>query len=137
MVVRLRQDRRAEQRTLKYLRAAIRGVWVVGLAWVDACLVAGRLVPEAPFEATVRVCNVGCTGGFEFNGRCTHAMRGLAGCRGWVQDCEYCNFTSFWRRLQGAGAAALCVLLWPCRLASTGAGFAQRLSVKHKVEGVW
>ncbi|GLC67395.1 hypothetical protein PLESTF_000551600 [Pleodorina starrii] len=52
LVVSLNSEGQVMGRTIKYLRAVIQGCWVVGMAWVDACLAAGRLLPEGPFEAT-------------------------------------------------------------------------------------
>ncbi|GIL53976.1 hypothetical protein Vafri_9539 [Volvox africanus] len=51
LVVNLETERRTTVRTIKYLRAVIQGCWVVGMEWVEACLTAGRLVQEGPYEA--------------------------------------------------------------------------------------
>ncbi|GLI68369.1 hypothetical protein VaNZ11_012693 [Volvox africanus] len=51
LVVNLETERRTTVRTIKYLRAVIQGCWVVGMEWVEACLAAGRLVQEGPYEA--------------------------------------------------------------------------------------
>ncbi|KXZ55738.1 hypothetical protein GPECTOR_2g1288 [Gonium pectorale] len=53
LVVKLGPDGVAAARTVKYLRAVVLGCWVVGMEWVEACLAAGRLVPEGPYEAKV------------------------------------------------------------------------------------
>eukprot|EP00198_Chlamydomonas_reinhardtii_P006467 XP_001695803.1 predicted protein [Chlamydomonas reinhardtii] len=106
MVVRLRQDRRAEQRTLKYLRAAIRGVWVVGLAWVDACLVAGRLVPEAPFEATGDLYHTGTpalTRQMRVRGEPMSLFSGLSFCTAHCKDVGSSNLPQLEALLQEAG----------------------------------
>lgn len=41
---------RVRVRTLKYLTAVMRGCWVVSGKWLQACLAAGRMVPEEPYE---------------------------------------------------------------------------------------
>lgn len=44
---------RVRVRTLKYLTAVMRGCWVVSGKWLQACLAAGRMVPEEPYEVKV------------------------------------------------------------------------------------
>ncbi len=50
---------RVRVRTLKYLTAVVRGCWVVSGKWLQACLAAGRMVPEEPYEVKVgpRLCS--------------------------------------------------------------------------------
>lgn len=38
------------QRTLKYLEAISRGLWIVDFEWIEKCALLGKRVPEAPFE---------------------------------------------------------------------------------------
>ena len=40
------------KRTLKYVQAVLCGCWVLSAEWLDACLEAGRVVDEGPFELT-------------------------------------------------------------------------------------
>ncbi|GBP44649.1 Breast cancer type 1 susceptibility protein homolog [Eumeta japonica] len=44
-------DENKAQRTVKYMCALAAGKWVVSFAWAERCAVAGRLIPEMPFEA--------------------------------------------------------------------------------------
>lgn len=38
------------KRTLKYMMGILSGAWIVGMDWVDACIAANGIVPEAPFQ---------------------------------------------------------------------------------------
>lgn len=38
--------------TMKYVHAIVGKKWVITFAWVEECLLAGRLVPEEPFETS-------------------------------------------------------------------------------------
>ncbi|KAG2447272.1 hypothetical protein HYH02_007602 [Chlamydomonas schloesseri] len=122
LVVRLRSDRRAEQRTLKYLRAVLRGVWVVGVGWVDACLSAGRLVPEAPYAATGDLYQLGTpalTRGMRARGAPRALFAGVSFCTLHCKDMGSSNVAQLDALLQEAGATL--VQRPPPRAATTAA----------------
>ncbi|KAJ9552244.1 hypothetical protein OSB04_016289 [Centaurea solstitialis] len=48
-------------RTLKVLMAILNGKWIVTVEWVKACVKAGRVVDEEPYE--VQLDTHGCSGG--------------------------------------------------------------------------
>ncbi|KAK1440833.1 hypothetical protein QVD17_06665 [Tagetes erecta] len=50
-------------RTLKVLMAILNGKWIVTLEWLKACVEAGRIVKEEPYE--IRLDTHGCSGGPE------------------------------------------------------------------------
>ncbi|XP_069686909.1 breast cancer type 1 susceptibility protein homolog [Periplaneta americana] len=49
LVVKASDDMMADK-TLKYLSAVAKGIWVVSFAWVNACLQARKLLPEDEYE---------------------------------------------------------------------------------------
>ncbi|KAF5754409.1 putative RNA recognition motif domain, BRCT domain, BRCA1-associated, RNA-binding domain superfamily [Helianthus annuus] len=69
-------------RTLKVLMAILNGKWVVTMEWLMACVDAGRVVNEEPYE--VRLDTHGCSGG-PTAGR-LRAQR-LAAVEGVAQEC--------------------------------------------------
>lgn len=51
-------DNMMADKTLKYLSAVVKKKWIVSIAWVDACLQAGKLVPEVSHYITTLYCSV-------------------------------------------------------------------------------